>query len=269
MPKTILLTGATDGIGLATAKMLAPLGHHLLLHGRSVTKLEQTQEQISALRGAGNVETYAADLSDIKQVDTLAQAVANKHSSLDVLINNAGVFMATTTVTPEGLDIRFAVNTIAPYRLTTRLSSLMGPGGRVINLSSAAQAKVDLRALAGQNKRPLSDNEAYAQSKLAITMWSNHLAALYQDDEPIVVAVNPGSLLGSKMVREAYGMAGSDLQIGADILARAALSEEFAHANGKYFDNDSGRFAQPHPDALDPEKTQALTDVIDKVLANR
>ncbi|MBB6430330.1 SDR family NAD(P)-dependent oxidoreductase [Algisphaera agarilytica] len=269
MPKTILLTGATDGIGLETAKMLAPLGHHLLLHGRSAAKLEQTKSQVASLPGAGPVETYAADLSDMKQVEALAAEVSSKHEKLDVLINNAGVFMTPTPVTPDGLDIRFAVNTVAPYLLATRLTLLMGPGGRVVNLSSAAQAKVDLQALAGQNSRPLPDKTAYAQSKLAITMWTNHLAALYQDDGPLFVAVNPGSLLGSKMVRDAYGMAGGDLKIGADILTRAALSEEFAHANGKYFDNDSGRFASPHRDATQPKLCAEVVNTMQTWLAAR
>ncbi|MEM1027024.1 MAG: SDR family NAD(P)-dependent oxidoreductase [Planctomycetota bacterium] len=261
MPKTILLTGATDGIGLETAKMLAPLGHRLLLHGRSAAKLRQVEQEVASLPGAGTVETFEADFSDMRQVAAFASAIAEGHGALDVLINNAGVFMAPPQLTPDGLDIRFAVNTIAPFLLTTRLSPRMGRGGRVINLSSAAQSKVNLEVLAGR-QGPLPDNQAYAQSKLAITMWSAGLAKLYEDDGPVVVAVNPGSLLGSKMVREAYGMAGGDLKKGAEILTRAALSEEFAHANGRYFDNDSGRFASPHADALNHDKNQIVIDTI-------
>jgi hypothetical protein len=79
--------------------------------------------------------------------------------------------------------------------------------------------------------------------------------------------VNPGSLLGSKMVKEAFHTSGKDIRIGADILTRAALSDEFADASGKYFDNDSGRFAPPHPDGLNPQKCEEVVRVIEAVLA--
>ena len=140
----------------------------------------------------------------------------------------------------------------------------MDTEGRVINLSSAAQAPVNLKAFAGEVK--LSHGAAYAQSKLALTMWSRSLAQELGGAGPAVVAVNPASLLGSKMVKEAFGMAGGDLRIGADILVRAALSDEFATASGKYFDNDSGRFASPHADALDAGKCEAVILVIEEIL---
>ena len=82
----------------------------------------------------------------------------------------------------------------------------------------------------------------------------------------MIVAVNPGSLLGTKMVKEAYGRDGADIQIGADILVKAALSDEFADANGRYFDNDSGQFASPHPDAMDAEKIARISMVIEEIL---
>ena len=97
-------------------------------------------------------------------------------------------------------------------------------------------------------------------------MWSRSLALSLKDDGPAVIAVNPGSMLGSKMVKEAFGVAGGDIRIGADILTRAALTEEFAAASGQYFDNDSGQFASPHPDALDPQKCQRVVCAIETVL---
>ena len=263
--KTILITGATDGIGLETAKMLVALGHNVLLHGRSPAKLEKVEKSLSALPDGGRVESYVADLSRMADVASLANAVAEKHTKLDVLINNAGVYSAPDPITQDGLDVRFAVNTIAPYLLTQRILPLFRRSGRVINLSSAAQAPVDPRALAGQGK--LSDMAAYAQSKLAITMWSRRLAFAIEDDGPAIIAVNPGSMLGSKMVKQAFGVAGGDLRIGAEILCRMTLSDEFAAASGRYFDNDSGQFASPHPDALDPRKTDEVIGAIEAVLA--
>jgi NAD(P)-dependent dehydrogenase (short-subunit alcohol dehydrogenase family) len=196
------------------------------------------------------------------EVDALADAITLKHHKLDVLINNAGVFKTAEPLTSDGLDVRFVVNTLAPYRLTQRLLPLIGSSGRVINLSSAAQAPVELEALAGKTR--LADMAAYAQSKLAITMWSRELAK--KPDAPIVIAVNPGSLLATKMVKEGFGVAGTDLGIGADILCRAALDDEFENASGQYFDNDSGRFAAPHPDALDSGKSAATVPAIETIL---
>jgi len=263
--KTILVTGSTDGIGLEAAKLLGSQGHRVLLHGRSPKKLEAAREQLEAVQqGPPPARGYVADLSSMEKVDALAREVTQTHPQLDVLINNAGVFKVPSPMTPGGVDLRFAVNTLAPYLLTRRLLPALSSSGRVVNLSSAAQATVDLDALAGRTQ--LSDNAAYAQSKLALTMWSRSLSLSLGAGGPVIVAVNPGSFLGSKMVKEAYGVAGNDLSIGAEILSRAAVSEEFAAASGKYFDNDSKRFTSPHPDALDPQKCGALVELLDSLL---
>ncbi|GAM72431.1 probable oxidoreductase [Vibrio sp. JCM 19236] len=264
MQKTILLTGATDGIGLETAKMLLEQGHRVLMHGRNPNKLKDVVDSLSQ-QYPDQMESFIADLSSMADVKRLASEVLAKHPKLDVLINNAGVFGGiSNTTSVDGLDVRFAVNTYAPYLLTQLLLPALGTG-RVVNLSSAAQAPVNLNDLA--KKTDISDNSAYAQSKLAITIWTQDLAEKLGDQGPMVVAVNPASLLGSKMVKDAYGIAGGDLSIGADILVRAALSEEFADASGKYFDNDSGRFAAPHPEAANKAKVQQVVQTIEDVLA--
>lgn len=267
MTKTILITGSTDGIGLATAKVLAAQNHTVLLHGRSEEKLVAAEQQIRADDGTGGLELYRADLADLDEVVALAERVGANHERIDVLINNAGVFRVPNPVADNGLDLRFMVNAVAPYLLTRRLMPLLGHGSRVVNLSSAAQAPVDPAALAGTVR--LDQGEAYAQSKLALTMWSNHLAREVGESGPMVVAVNPGSFLGTKMVKEAYGMAGHDIGVGADILVRAAISAEFERASGQYFDNDAGRFAHPHPDAMDAAKNAAVVDLIDVAIADR
>lgn len=239
MTKTILITGATDGIGLLTAEKLAAHGHTVLLHGRSTDKLAAAARQVG-----GNPRTYQADLSKMSDVIAMADAVLADYPVLDVLINNAGVLKTPVAETEAGRDIRFEVNTLAPYVLTRKLLPILPKSGRVINLSSAAQAPVDVAAMS--RFKPMGDMDAYAQSKLAITIWSAELAKELPDG-PVVVAVNPGSLLASKMVKEGFGIAGNDLSQGADILIRASLDDSFADASGTYFDNDSGRFAPRMP----------------------
>ncbi len=243
MSKTILITGSTDGIGLLTAQTLAADGHKILLHGRNAAKLEAAAKAVG-----GTPEQYMADLSIMADVHALAKDIRAKHGEIDVLINNAGILKAPKTVTEDGFDIRFMVNTFAPYALTRDLMPILAKDGRVVNLSSAAQAPVDLDAL--QGRKQLSDMDAYAQSKLAITIWSREMAKEFPNG-PAIIAVNPGSLLASKMVKEGFGLAGNDLGIGADILRQVATDASFANASGKYFDNDSGQFAQPNAAALD------------------
>lgn len=264
MQKTILVTGSTDGIGLEAARMLHALGHNVLLHGRSRSKLENAEKALSLEQGDGRIEGYLADLSRMDDVEALAAAVTENHPQLDALINNAGILKTPDPMTGDGLDVRFVVNTLAPYLLTRRLLPCLGATGRVVNLSSAAQAPVDLEAMAGRTR--LADMEAYAQSKLAITAWSRVMAQTLEGG-PAIIAVNPGSLLGSKMVKEGFGVAGGDIRIGADILTRAVLAEEFATASGQYFDNDKGQFGPPHPDALDPRRSEEIVRAIETILA--
>jgi NAD(P)-dependent dehydrogenase (short-subunit alcohol dehydrogenase family) len=266
MAKTILIAGATDGIGLETAKLLAANGHDLLIHGRSSEKLNSVKNLLAKIPNGGSIKTYLADLSEFADVSKLIGNIKNEYTHLDVLINNAGVFKTNNPITADGLDVRFVVNTISPYLLTQELLPLLGDSGRVINLSSAAQAPVNIQALLG--KARLTDMEAYAQSKLAITMWSKALADTIDGNGPTVIAVNPGSLLASKMVKEGFGVDGNDLGIGAEILQRMALEEGITEHAGQYFDNDSGQFAPPHPDGLNVQKSKELVEVIEEIINN-
>ena len=257
MTKTILITGATDGIGRLTAKMLADQGHTLLLHGRNAKKLAAATDAVG-----GKTLTFEADLSSLEETAHFAEEVRGKVDRLDVLINNAGVYKTDNPVLPNGQDVRFVVNTIAPYLLTTELLPILPKEGRVINLSSAAQTNVSVEAMRGDVR--VDDMSAYAQSKRAITLWSAALATRHVDG-PVFIAVNPGSLLASKMVKEGFGIAGNDLSIGADVLISAALSDAFAQASGKYFDNDAGQFGAPHPAAEDPDQISAVMAALEEI----
>lgn len=268
MRKIILVTGSTDGIGYETAKKFAIEGHHVLIHGRNAQKLNKVKQALTALSSKAIIEGYIADLSSLAEVEAFAVAIKKDHKKLDVLVNNAGVYNVPTITTKDNLDVRFMVNTIAPYLLTKRLLELFDATGRIVNLSSQAQASVNLNSLISSDAKN-DDGAVYAQTKLAITMWSIHLAEQLQDQGPLVVAVNPASFLGSKLVKEAYGVEGHDLSIGADILYRAALSDEFAGATGQYFDNDSGQFTTPHIDAMDKEKNAKVVSVIESLLSEK
>jgi len=236
--KIILITGATDGIGLETARKLKSLGHQLIVHGRSAEKLEKVAAELDA-------DSVRADLSNLSKVREMADSLLEKYDKIDVLINNAGVLKTPNTITDEGYDIRYVVNTFAPYLLTKKLLPLL-KNGRIINLSSAAQASVDFEAMLGKVK--MTDFEAYAQSKLAITMWSRYLAHQLKDEDTTVIAVNPASLLGTKMVKEGFNTNGNDINIGVNILTSLSLDEEHLNHSGEYYDNDNQRYAPPQAD---------------------
>ena len=213
--KTILFTGCTDGIGLEAARQLVSKGHKVLLHGRDPTKLSLVAQEM----GVEDASTFVADLSDISQVYAMASAVKARYDRLDVLVNNAGLFKAPNAgiLTNDSIDSRVAVNTVAPYILARELLPIIPKHGRVVNVSSAAQVSVDIYKAFPKTRRPgghtpfSSDFDAYAQSKLGIIMWNNALAVEYP--EHILVTLNPASMLGTKMVKEGFGVAGKDIGI--------------------------------------------------------
>lgn len=261
MSKTILITGATDGIGLRTATMLARAGHTVLLHGRNPEKLERVAASLSAATADGRPPaTLCADLASPAAIRDLAAAVRARFEPLDVLVHNAGVYRATRSRTAEGLDVRFMVNAVAPAMLTAALAGHMAPESRVVSLSSAAQAPVELDALRGAVA--LSDHAAYAQSKLALTMWSHRAGLRAGRDGPLFIAVNPSSMLGTNMVKTAFGVPGKSVDIGARIVMAAAVDPAFAGPQGRYYDGDQQRFAPPHPDVARAEVCRAVTDAL-------
>lgn len=254
--KNILITGSTDGIGKLAAIQLAKDGHSIFIHGRNPEKLSSVINEIKAISNNENVNGFVADFSNLHVVKEMAQKIKNEIPALDVLINNAGVFKSTLSHNHEGIDLRFVVNYLAPYLLTKELMPLLNQATspRLINLSSAAQTSVTLKAIT--EKSNLSEQASYAQSKLALTMWSFHLAK--QLTNVSVIPVNPGSLLNTNMVMEAYGKFWSSAEKGANILYDLAVSKKYDEVTGKYFDNDKGSFGDAHPDAYDDEKINQL-----------
>lgn len=267
MKKTILITGATDGIGLQAAQKLAEYGHTLLIHGRNPKKIKQVKALFAKTKG--KVYTYQADFSDLAQVKKMAAEVKAQHSAIDVVINNAGVLKSSLEAKADAvhetdkIDIRFRVNTLAPYILTRLLMSRLSDPARVVNIASAAQAPFDLAFL--QGKTYSNAMQAYSESKLALIAWTFHLAERAQQGVQFM-AINPGSLLATKMVRDGFGLEGKDASIGSNLLVETALGESFSAANGLYFDNDIPAFAKPNEAALNSKNQAALVEALNSFL---
>lgn len=266
MKKTIFITGSTDGIGELTALQLAKAGHELYLHGRNTGKLSAVISEIKQKSDNQNIGGFVADFSDLQAVRKMARQIADELPKIDVLINNAGAFKSRNARTKDGFDMRFAVNYLAPYVLTDALLPLLRKAAapRLINLSSAAQSAISLAALSGKEK--LSEQQTYAQSKLALTMWSFYLAEKNPDIS--VIAVNPGSLLNTNMVREAYGFHRSSVDKGANILYNLAVGVDYEGMTGEYFDNDRGALGKAHPDAYNKQKIKQLIGSTEQLLSN-
>ena len=264
--KTILITGSTDGIGKLVAQELAIKGHHLLLHGRSTAKVEQLVNELKTISNNEHINGFVADFSELSEVEKMVVQILDKYDSLDVIMNNAGVFFTDTPLNSKNHDVRFVVNYLAPFVLTNGLISLLNKSNspRVVNLSSAAQAPVNKEVLLGKEKA--TAQQAYAQSKLALTMWSFYFAK--QHTSISTIAVNPGSLLNTKMAQEAYGQHWSSANKGSDILLELALSDDYKDSSGLYFDNDLGDFNKAHSEAYIDSKIEELISVTQKIITN-
>ncbi len=191
--KTVLVTGGTSGIGRATAEGLALLGAHVALAGRDGRRTHDVARQISRASGA-TVQAFVADLSAQAQVRRLAEEVLQALPRIDVLVNNAGGYWSTRHVTVDGYEHTFALNHLAPFLLTHLLLDRMrsGPGARVVNVASGAQAagRIDFDDL--QGSRSYSGSRAYNQSKLANLLFTYELARRLEGTAVTANALHPG-----------------------------------------------------------------------------
>ncbi len=193
--KTILVTGATSGIGLATATELAARGHRILLHGRTEAKLAAASQQILDNHPTARLNTYAADLSRQAEVRRLGAAVRADETRLDVLLNNAGVWNSAYELTEDGIETVFATNHLAYFLLTHELYPLLSaaPQGRVINVASDSHKQVkgmqwdDLYL-----EKNYHGLRSYAQSKLANVLFTYELQRTRTNPNLDAFAVQPG-----------------------------------------------------------------------------
>jgi NAD(P)-dependent dehydrogenase (short-subunit alcohol dehydrogenase family) len=253
--QTMLVTGATDGLGRRLARELAARGATVLLHGRSGRRLEESVREIREATGNDRLHTYLADLASLDQVRRLAKEVERDHERLDLLVNNAGIGGGTRPSQREesadGYELRFAVNYLAPFLLTHLLLPLLrrSAPARIVNVASAGQAPIDFHDV--MLERRYDGMRAYAQSKLAQVMFTFELAErLEADGDGVTVnALHPASLMNTKMVYESFGYTMSTVEDGVEAAMRVATSSELDSVTGRYFDRL--RDAQAHPQAYD------------------
>jgi NAD(P)-dependent dehydrogenase (short-subunit alcohol dehydrogenase family) len=253
--QTILVTGATDGLGRAVARELAARGGTVLVHGRSASRLEEAVREIRDATGSDRVRSYFGDFSSLEQVRRLAEDVERDHQRLDLLVNNAGIGGGTDPSQREesadGYELRFAVNYLAPFLLTCLLLPLLrrSAPARIVNVASAGQVPIDFDDV--MLERRYDGMRAYAQSKLAQVMFTFELAERLQAEGVEVTAnvVHPASLMNTKMVYESFGYTMSTVEDGVEATLRVATSPELDAVTGRYFDRL--REALAHPQAYD------------------
>ncbi len=191
--KTVLVTGGTSGIGRATAQGLSLLGARVAIAGRDDRRTHDVARDISSASGAP-VQAFVADLSSQGQVRRLAEEVLHALPRIDVLVNNAGGYWSTRHLTVDGYEHTFALNHLAPFLLTHLLLDRMrsGPGARVVNVASGAQAagRIDFDDL--QGARSYSGSRAYNQSKLASVLFTYELARRLGGTAVTANALHPG-----------------------------------------------------------------------------
>jgi NAD(P)-dependent dehydrogenase (short-subunit alcohol dehydrogenase family) len=267
--QTILITGATGGLGRELARALAEQGATLLLHGRDANHGLEAVRKIKEATGNNRIQFYRADLSSLTEVRELARQVMADVTRLDVLVNNAGVGFGKDAskreLSQNGYELRFAVNYLAPYLLTERLLPLLKASSpaRIINVASVGQAPLDFDNI--MFTRGYSGVTAYRQSKLAMIAWTFDLAGRLAGTGVTVNALHPASLMPTKMVLEAGWQTMSSVEEGLKATLRLVVDPALESVTGEYFDRLS--LAKANFQAYDKPVQQRLAALSQKLVS--
>lgn len=264
--KTILVTGATDGIGRETARELLELGVHVLLHGRNERKAVDGAGEIGRVTRTGKVTPVWGDLSQMQQVAALAGQVVTLAPALDVLINNAGVYEKRRRLSVDGFEMTMAVNHFAPYLLTRLLGPALSaaPVGRIVTVSSMAHesGRLDIDDLA--LAQDWDSYDAYAASKLANVLFTRALATRLEGSTVSANALHPG-VIDTKLLHAGFAIKGAPVKQGARTSVYLATSDQVAGISGKYFVDC--RETTPSRAARDDKLGEALWNESERLLA--
>ncbi|MGA4959896.1 SDR family NAD(P)-dependent oxidoreductase [Streptomyces lavendulocolor] len=267
--RTVLITGATQGLGRGLALDLAERGHTLLLHGRDRGRLETVAAEVERRAPGATVRTYLADLADLDQVHAMAARVRAAEPRLDGLVNNAvaggGSEPLRREFSRQGHELRFAVNHLAPYALVRDLLPLLTASApaRVVNVASIGQETVDFDDV--MLEHGYEGLRAYCRSKLAMIMATFELAAELDGTGVTVNTLHPAHLMDTEGVR-AYGLTPVvAVDEGVRPTVRLLLDPDLASVTGRYFDRFTD--ARAHDQAYDPEARARLMRLTDELLA--
>jgi NAD(P)-dependent dehydrogenase (short-subunit alcohol dehydrogenase family) len=265
---TALLTGATHGIGAATARALCPQVDVLILHGLEPQR--EVASSLERLRGRHprtEVNYVQADYGRLEEVDAVVSAVRERVGRLDVLINNAGrPGPPHRTLTADGHEVTLQTNFLAPVALTTAL--LDDPDrprvARVINVASATHYSARLRFDDLELEHDYSGVSAYARSKLAVVTYTGWLARRLERGPAEAASLHPG-VIATGLLHAMFGAGGAPAEDGARTIMR--LVRRPSPINGAYFDEDVP--ARPSPDAADVANQDRLAAASARALGAR
>jgi NAD(P)-dependent dehydrogenase (short-subunit alcohol dehydrogenase family) len=236
---TVLVTGATDGIGKETALALARRGANVIVHGRNAARADAVRLEIEAISRRSAPPVLLGDLASLASVRAMATQLFERAEAIDVLLNNAGVFMHTDERTVDGFETTFAVNHLAPFLLSHLLLDLLAKSsdGRVVNVASMAHARgaISMQDL-DTKKAAFTSYGAYASSKQANVLFTVELARrLGPNAKVTTTSLHPG-VVSTKLLTEGFGMTGGDsLDEGAKTSVFLALDASAKARSGKYF----------------------------------
>jgi NAD(P)-dependent dehydrogenase (short-subunit alcohol dehydrogenase family) len=214
------------------------MGATVLLHGRDPKKGDAVLEEIRQKTGSDRLEFYLADLSSQRQVRSLAAEVLDNNNHLDVLINNAGIFMPERKMTEEGIETTFAVNYLAPFLLTRELYDLLKQSApsRIINVASIAHWNAKLEWNNLQGERHYEGFHAYALSKLGIILFTYALAERLLGSSVTANCLHPG-VIDTKLLRAGFGdYPGDTPEKGARASVYLASSPKAEDVTGQYYE---------------------------------
>ena len=255
--KTVLITGATDGMGKETALMFAKVGATVLIHGRNPKKLADTLKALREANPKGQYYSYQADYASLADVRAMAETIKKEHQQIDILINNAGLYPDKRVITEDGFELTLQVNYLSSFLLTHALMPLLeaSPEARIVNVSSIGH-KLVWNSIKNPKFSPFFWRwVSYCRSKLLVVAWTIELARQLESKNITVNSVHPG-VIRTKVIRILPVSWGSSVPSGAKTIFNLATNPAYATTTGQYFERY--KLAKAAPMALNKKLQKNL-----------